>query len=102
MAAEALSDPNWSRILPAMMSLRVSMPAVAQMIEVDQADRTRALSELLAVGTAEGLLPADIDADTTGKLLFGPLVFAVISGDDDGLAALADSVGRRFIASYRH
>lgn len=99
-AAATLADPEWSRIIPAVMSLRVTMPAVAACIETDRTSKTTLLRALLDEGVREGILPNHIDADSTARLLFGPLIYTALLGDADQLDALADEVVDRFLASY--
>ena len=80
-AATTLADPEWSRIIPAMMSLRVEA--------------------ILQVGVDEGRLPADIDTKAAATLLFGPLLYAALTGGHEQVVSLADFAVDRFIASYR-
>jgi len=100
-AAAGLADPEWSRIIPAMMSLRVSMPDVAACIEIDRTAKSAALRSLLDVGVSEGVLCEGIDAGDAAKLLFGPLVYASLTGDNDHLERLAVQVVDGFLASHR-
>ncbi|MEO6571541.1 MAG: TetR/AcrR family transcriptional regulator [Ilumatobacteraceae bacterium] len=100
-AAAAVGDPEWSRILPALMSLRTSMPDLAATVDADRVDKTAALVGILDLGVREGRLPESIDVDVASKLLFGPLLFAAITGDQGDIHQLADHVVDRFVASYR-
>jgi len=100
-AAASLADPEWSRIIPAMMSLRVSMPDVAACIELDRTAKSTALRSLLDVGVREGVLRDDIDAGDAAKLLFGPLVYATLTGDRDHLDRLAERIVDGFLAAHR-
>lgn len=99
--AATLADAEWSRIVPAMMSLRTSMPELAEFVEADRLSKEEVLEAVLAHGIAEGALPADIDVLDSSTLLFGPLVFTAIMGDHDRLEHLADVIVDRFLASYR-
>ncbi|MGA9277828.1 TetR/AcrR family transcriptional regulator [Ilumatobacter sp.] len=99
-AATSLADPEWSRIIPAMMSLRVSMPDVAACIEVDRSAKSIALTTLLDVGMSEGILQPDVDAGVAAKLLFGPLIYSALVGDHDDLDRLATQIVDGFLASH--
>lgn len=99
-AATTLADPEWSRIIPAVMSLRVTMPDVAACIEADRASKTTLLSALLDEGVREGILPSHLDAESASRMLFGPLIYTALLGDEDQLDALAREIVDRFLASY--
>ncbi|CAB4362683.1 MAG: TetR family transcriptional regulator [Actinobacteria bacterium] len=95
------SDPEWVRILPSLISLQHHVPQMAELMAVDREANVAMLRDVVALGRAEGRLPADVDARTVLHLLIGPLMFAVLSGDGDRLQELADEVVARFLASYR-
>lgn len=105
LAAETFADPHWSRIFPAVLSLRTSMPELDEFVAADKAARQLTLARVLDVGVAEGVLPEPIDIDVATNVLVGPLVLAAITGAGDGtdataLAELADYVVDRFVASF--
>lgn len=100
-AAATLADPEWSRIIPAMMSLRVTMPELAAIVDADRADQSELLDSILRVGVVEGLLPVDIDTEAAATLLLGPLLYAALTGGQKQIGSLADFAVDRFIASYR-
>jgi AcrR family transcriptional regulator len=97
--ATSLADPEWSRIVPALMSLRATMPELAAVVDGDRDDKAQVLRSILDLGVEEGVLSPPIDVEESMILLVGPLVFASITGQDDRLAALADQVVERFMAS---
>ncbi len=101
-AADTLGDPQWSRILPALLSLRTSMPELAAMVEADRAAKSGALVAIVELGISEGALPPSVDAEDVASLMFGPLVLAAITDDHDRVRHLATYVVDRFIASYRN
>lgn len=100
-AARTVTDPEWSRIMPAMMALRISMPNLAEMVEQDQSSKTDNLEQILDLGVAESKLPEDIDVDLASAVLFGPLLFSALVGDELNGDRLADFIVDRFIASYQ-
>ena len=104
-AAQAFADPHWSRIFPALLSLRTSMPELDEFVTADKVDRQVALARVLDVGVDEGVLPGPIDIDVATNVLVGPLVLAAITGSGDGsdaaaMAELAEYVVDRFVASF--
>lgn len=100
-AASTLADPEWSRIIPAMMALRVTMPELAALVDSDQSGRSAFLAAILRAGVDEGLLPGDIDTEAAATLLFGPLLYAALTGGHEQIGSLADFTVDHFIASYR-
>jgi len=101
-AASTLADPEWSRIIPAMMSLQITMPEVAACIETDRTSKTAVLRKLLAAGVEQAVLPADVDAEMASRILFGPLIYCALLGDRERLGDVAVEVVDRFLASYAH
>lgn len=99
--AETLADPEWARILPALISLKQTMPELQELTDSDTEEKLDVLSRVLRVGVDEGVLPDDIDVHLVAHVLIGPLVFATLGGQHDDLAAIADFGVDRFLASYR-
>jgi hypothetical protein len=97
-----MADPNWARILPALMELKNTVPDIHDLTEADRAERYALLRTVLERGIDEGLLHADVDVATTTNLLVGPLMLAVLSDDLAGLGRLADEVTDVFVAACRH
>ncbi len=103
-AVQVFSDREWVRILPALLSLQQSVSEMADLLAADRQVNTAAFQTIIDQGVAEGRLPAGLDPLTVVHLLIGPLMFAVLSApgqDSAALAALADEVVTRFLASYR-
>lgn len=100
--AGTLATPDWARIVPALMALQQHMPELADMVAEDRAAATAQLDDILGLGATEGLLPPGVDPYRASMVLIGPLMFATICGEGDQIAALAEHVLDRFIASYRH
>lgn len=95
-----LAAPEWARILPALLELRQHSPDMAELLEADFEDKLVTLTSILDLGVAEGRLPDGLDPRLVLQTVIGPLVLAALSGGDD-LAALAEFVVERFLASYR-
>ncbi len=104
-AAEAFSDPEWSRMFSAISSLRTAMPELDDLIEIDVEEKRVAVSAIMSKGVEEGAIP-DFDIEQASHLLIGPLAFAALTAPRTGLPEgelhrLADVVVERFLASYR-
>ena len=99
--AATLADPEWSRIVPALMSLRATMPELAEVVDGDRDSKADVLRSILDLGVDEGVLASPIDAEETMIVLVGPLVFASITGQSERLATLTDRVLDDFMAASR-
>lgn len=98
-AADALRSPEWSRIVPALMMLRGTMPELAAVAQDDQSAKRSQLAAIVELGVAEGVLVGGLDADSAMALLYGPLVFATITDSEIDLDRLADLVVDRLVAA---
>lgn len=96
--ANTLADPEWSRIVPALMSLRATMPQLEEVVEADRVAKIKALEVILDIGVAEGVVAPGLDPDDVDKILFGPLVFTAILGEHERLPGLAIKVVDHFVA----
>ena len=99
--AESMSDPDWARILPALMGLKHTITDVEVLTEADSAERLARLQNVLDLGIEESLIEPDTDPEMTLNLLVGPLLMAVMNGDLDRLGELADEVTDRYLTSCR-
>lgn len=99
--ATSIADPEWSRILPALLALRATIPELDDLVEADRQEKDARLRVVLERGIAEGLVEPDVDARTMSFLLIGPLVFALLQRDVARLPLLADAIVDRFLAGGR-
>jgi AcrR family transcriptional regulator len=97
----SLNDPNWARMLPALLMLRhheAGIAAVEQRIERKQ---DFVLTTLLERAGAEGVIATSVDVPEAIAMLVGPLLFARLTETvalDEGLA---DRALDRFLAAHR-
>ncbi|MDP1794686.1 MAG: TetR/AcrR family transcriptional regulator [Acidimicrobiales bacterium] len=98
-AVATLSAPDWARVLTALLELRTHAPEMADLLAADFENKLATVSSILELGVAEGRLPVGLDPRFVTHTLIGPLVLAALSGDED-VAALAEYVVGRFLASY--
>lgn len=99
--ATMLASPEWLALLPALMSLKQHLPEIRDLSDADEEHRVDVLADVIASGVAEGALPAGLDAWTVATVLFGPVVFTLLSGRLDRVRDVADFAVDRFLASYR-
>ena len=100
-AAAVMSDPDWSRVLPALMSLKSAVPDVDELTAHERSVRLGHVVSVLDKGIAEGLVPQDVDVSAAATMLLGPLMFAVMSGEVDDLAGLGSEIADFFMAGCR-
>ncbi|MBI4935202.1 MAG: TetR/AcrR family transcriptional regulator [Actinobacteria bacterium] len=100
-AVATLSAPDWPRVLSALLELRTTSPDMAALLESDIDEKLSAVDAILALGAAEGAIPAGLDARLVMQTLVGPIVLATLSGDQEHASSLADFVTARFLDSYR-
>jgi len=100
-AAAGLNDPEWRRIVPALMLLREhedDFEAIDSRLQRQQLD---VFSALVRRAASEGVIDDAVDADEATCELLGPIMFAyltdVVPIDD----AFADRMVDRFLAAHR-
>jgi AcrR family transcriptional regulator len=99
--ATTLADPEWARILPALIQLKQQIPELQQLSEGDTEEKLHVLQRVLRSGIDAGALPADIDVHLVAHVLIGPMLFAALSGSGDDIMAIGDYCVDRLLASYR-
>jgi AcrR family transcriptional regulator len=96
-----LRDPEWARMIPALLLLKNHKASLADLDERIEREQEVVLSGILARGAAEGVLRADIDIPEATASLMGPLLFAFLTDIvviDDGFV---DRTVDRFLAAHR-
>lgn len=93
-----LSDPNWSRMMPALLALKAYEPALSAFDELMDAMQHQVSEELFARGQREGLFGPEVDHHRAIALLVGPLIFALITGETPLTTDLADAALGSFMA----
>lgn len=98
-AAETMADRDWARILPALMSLKNTVPDIHELTEADRQRHLDHIQVVLDLGIAEGLVASDTNPMATMTLLMGPLMLAALNNEIDRLPALAEEIADRYLAS---
>lgn len=98
---ETFVDPEWARVLPALLLLRQLQPDFALVEEDIRHRHVEVLRAVLAKGAEEGRVRAGIEPERAAALLIGPLLFAHLTGSLELDAAYADEIVDMFLAAHR-
>lgn len=96
-----LNDPEWARMLPALLLLKNHEAGIAAIDERLEHEQDKVLSSLIERAIAEGVLPVGLDVTEAIASLLGPLLFAHLTETvkvDDGFA---ERTVDRFLAAHR-
>jgi AcrR family transcriptional regulator len=99
-AYAALNDPEWARIIPALLLLKAHQTEIADLEERIGRHQDETLDTMVALGVAEGRLPADADVQEIAAQLIGPLVFAHLKGRPRITKAYAGRVADAFLRAH--
>lgn len=99
--ADSVAAPEWKRVFPAILSLKLTLPEVSEMAQADTDEKHQLIQALLDLGAAEGALAPGLDPDDVAPLLLGPIIFSIVADDVPDSHELADRVARTFIAAHR-
>lgn len=97
---DMLNDPDWARVLPALLTLRTQEHGIADLEQRLEERQHDVLAAILQRGVDEGLLSPGVDLDEAVALLVGPLTFAVLVGRPAVDRALCDRVVEAFLAVH--
>ncbi|NNE10803.1 MAG: TetR/AcrR family transcriptional regulator [Ilumatobacter sp.] len=97
--AATFADPEWSRMVPALFMLKNQFPEVDEITQVDRDQKNSVLLEIMELGVAEGRMPAGLDPTNVAAALFGPMMFALLTGTGDPTELGNDAIDR-FLGSY--
>jgi len=98
--ADALNDPEWARVLPALLMLKNHEAGIAAMNDRIEHEQDMVLETLLRRGAAEGVLRDDLDPQEATAALLGPLLFAHLTESVKIDADFVDRTVDRFLAAY--
>lgn len=95
-----LNDPDWARVLPALLTLRTQQHGIADLEQRIEARQEQAIDVVLRRGVEEGRIDPDIDIDEASALLVGPMLFANLMGKPVVDEAFCDRVVGAFLSTY--
>jgi TetR/AcrR family transcriptional regulator of autoinduction and epiphytic fitness len=91
-------DPEWARMIPALMMLKHHEDGLAHLEEQLHREQLDVLRGVMDRGVAAGRVTADYDLDEASAHLIGPLFFAVITGEIAIDRGFCDRIVDRFLA----
>jgi AcrR family transcriptional regulator len=97
---EALNDPEWARVIPALLLLKTHQEGIADLEERLGDRQDHLLERIIAIGVADGCLPADADIEQIAAQLVGPLVFAHLTGRPPVTEEFAQRIVDDFLRSH--
>ncbi len=92
-----LTDPGWTRVLPAILALKHQEHGVADLEQRLEERQEHVLEIVLRRGIDEGSLDPDIDLEAASALLIGPLLFSMLTGKPELDAAFCSRVVDAFL-----
>jgi len=98
--ADALNDPEWARVLPALLMLKNHESGIAAMNDRLEHEQEMALNVLLERASSEGVLRADLDTQEAATMLVGPLLFAHLTDSVKLDEAFVDRAVDNFLKAY--
>lgn len=97
---EIFADPEWAKMLPALMMLKSHEDGLAHLEEELHQNQLDTLDDVLARGVREGRLAPGYSTEEVAAQLVGPLFFAVVAGSFPIDPAFCDRVVDRFLAAF--
>jgi AcrR family transcriptional regulator len=98
---DVFCDPDWARILPALIMLKVHERSLYEVEATLRHEQLAVLADLVRRGVAAGRLPPGLDPNHAAAHLLGPLLFAHVSGDVEIDHDFGNEIVDRFIAGHR-
>jgi AcrR family transcriptional regulator len=99
--AATLNDPEWARVIPALLMLKNHEAGVRAIDERLEHEQDEILTSLIQRAMDEGVLAPDVDVPEAITHLLGPLLFAHLTEVVAVDKAFADRTLERFLAAYR-
>ena len=98
--AAALNDPEWARVIPALLLLKNHEASVRALDERIERQQDEVVTSLIERAADEGLVRADVDVAEAMTHLLGPLLFAHLTESVTIDEGFADRTVERFLAAY--
>jgi AcrR family transcriptional regulator len=96
-----LNDPEWARMLPALLLLKNHEAGIKAIDERLEHEQDMVVTTLIERAVAEGVLTAGIDVPEAITHLLGPFLFAHLTESVPLDEAYADRTLDRFLTAYR-
>ena len=99
-AYTALNDPEWARVIPALLLLKAHQSEIAEVEERIGKHQDQTFETIIAIGVDEGRFPTDASVEELAAQLIGPLVFAHLTGRPKVTKAFAHRVADNFLRAH--
>jgi AcrR family transcriptional regulator len=99
--ARSLNDPEWARLLPALLMLRYHEAGIAAIEQRLEREQDKVLTTLLRRAVEEGVVPDGVDVQESIAMLVGSLLFAHLTEAVPLDEGFADRPLDRFLAAHR-
>ena len=99
-AYTALNDPEWARVIPALLLLKAHQSEIADLEERIGKHQDQTFEMIIAIGVAERRFGADDNVEELAAQLIGPLVFAHLTGRPRLTKAFAKRVVDAFLRAH--
>ena len=100
-AAAALNDPEWARVVPALLMLKTHEAGIRAIDERLEHEQHAILTALIERAVKEGVVAGGIDVPEAITHLLGPLLFAHLTELVPIDGPFADRLLEGFLAAYR-
>ena len=99
-AYTALNDPEWARVIPALLLLKAHQSEIADLEERIGKHQDQTFENIIAMGVAEGRFTPGANVEELAAQLIGPLVFAHLTGRPRVTKAFAHQVADNFLRAH--
>jgi AcrR family transcriptional regulator len=93
-----MNEPEWQKVLPALLMLKQHQKGIADVEERLQHTQLAVCTDVLQRGINEGRIAPDADIELLLTLLLGPLVMAGLTASTEMNEAFADQLVSHFLA----
>jgi len=99
-AYTALNDPEWARVIPALLLLKAHQSEIADLEERIGKHQDQTFEIIIAMGVEEGRFTPGANVEELAAQLIGPLVFAHLTGRPRVTKAFAQRVVDTFLRAH--
>jgi AcrR family transcriptional regulator len=99
-AYTSLNDPEWARVIPALLLLKAHQSEIADLEQRIGKHQDQTFERIIAMGVAEGRFTPDANVEELAAQLIGPLVFAHLTGRPRVTKAFAHRVSDNFLRAH--
>ena len=95
-----LNDPEWARVLPALLLLKTHQYGIADLEERMEQHQDEILGGVVRAASTKGVLRPDVDVEQAAATAIGPMLFAHLTGKLPVDVALGEHVVETVLRAY--